>query len=68
MSDPKQGEDIGLEQWANAILAEDAKANDEKMPDYRRRFGLIQRRELEVISVDPDVLGIMVQNGGKKIL
>ena len=64
MDDPRSGEDWELDRWADAILAEDAKAHGMKMPEYRRRFGLVQRQEFEDISIEPDVLSTLVNAGG----
>lgn len=52
----KSGTDVEMDAMADAILAEDARAEGLSMPEYRRRYGLIQRKELEEVSMDPDVL------------
>lgn len=59
----KYGKDIELEQWANALLAEDAKADGKSMPDYRREYGLIQRRKVEEVSFEPEILALLVDQG-----
>lgn len=58
-----------LEAMANAMLSEDAKQEGKKMSDYRREYGLIQRREIEEISFEPDLLVTLTDKGkAKKIL
>lgn len=63
MSEIKYGRDDDLEAIADAMLMEDATAEKMTMPDYRRTYGLVQRRELEEISFDPDILVSMVDKG-----
>lgn len=58
-----------LEAMANAMLSEDARQEGKKMSDYRREYGLIQRREIEEISFEPDLLVTLTDKGkAKKIL
>ena len=70
MSDPKIGEDIELEQWANALLAEDAKSTGQKMADYRRQFGMIQRKAggYEEMSYEPETITRMLDKGEGKLV
>lgn len=70
MNDPKSGEDIELEQWANAMLAEDAQSRDQKMPDYRREFGMIQRAPggYEEMPYEPETIARMLDKGEGKLV
>lgn len=68
MSDARIGEDIDLEQMANAILAEDANAENLSFSDYKEKHGLMRRKHREEIPMDPaamDSIYYADSNGGR---